>query len=171
MNIKGLSRKWLESIKIYIEIIALFVTPGMQPWGTSRHFCIHIYIVGYLVIILDSRDLLHFIIYPFTLSHVHINFKHYYNHGSHLVFKYVFNDIGIGPLVMEHKIHQQRLCTLSKIIVVWHLFTVLFMIFNFKDDLLFIKILNILKQISCENKFIDYLNLKRLFIVKHFLKQ
>ena len=45
------------------------------------------------------------------------------------------------------------------------------MIFNFKDDLLFIKILNILKQITCENKLINYRNLKRLLIVKDFLKQ
>ena len=72
-------------------------------------------------------------------------FKHYYNNGNHLVFKYVFNDVGIGPLVLDHKIHKQRLCTLSKKFVIWHPFTVLFMIFNFKNDLLFIKILNILK--------------------------
>ena len=26
----------------------------------------------------------------------------------------VFNDVGIGPLDLEHKIQQQRLCTLSK---------------------------------------------------------
>ena len=50
-------------------------------------------------------------------------------------------------------------------------FTVLFMIFNFKSDLLCIKILNILKQIACENKLINYCNLKRLLIVKNFLKQ
>ena len=46
------------------------------------------------------------------------------------------------------------------------------MIFNLKNDLLFIKILNIiLKQIACENKLINYRNLKRLLIVKNFLKQ
>ena len=45
------------------------------------------------------------------------------------------------------------------------------MIFNFKDDLLFIKILNILKQIACENKFITYRNFKRLLTVKHLLQQ
>ena len=50
-------------------------------------------------------------IIPFPL-HVHKNFKHYYTHGNHLVIKYVFNDVGIGPLVLEYKIHQQRLCTL-----------------------------------------------------------
>ena len=44
------------------------------------------------------------------------------------------------------------------------------MIFDFKDDLLFIKILNILKQITCK-KLINYRSLKRLFIVKNFLKQ
>ena len=44
------------------------------------------------------------------------------------------------------------------------------MIFNFKDDLLFIQILNILKQISCENKFINYLNLRRLFYSQTLLK-
>ena len=45
------------------------------------------------------------------------------------------------------------------------------MIFNFKNDLLYIKILNILKQIVCENKIINYRNLNRLLIVKNFLKQ
>ena len=46
------------------------------------------------------------------------------------------------------------------------------MIFNFKDDLLFIKMLNILKQIACENEFITYhRNLKMLLAVKHFLQQ
>ena len=44
------------------------------------------------------------------------------------------------------------------------------MIFNFKDDLLFTKILNILKQIACENELITYRNLKRLLTVKHFLQ-
>ena len=46
------------------------------------------------------------------------------------------------------------------------------MIFNFKNDLLFIKILKILKQIACENKLINYRNFKkRLVIVKNLLKQ
>ena len=36
-----------------IEIIALFVTPGMQRRGTSRHVCI--YIVSSLVIIFERR--------------------------------------------------------------------------------------------------------------------
>ena len=40
-----------------------------------------------------------------------------------------------------------------------------------KNDLLFIKILNIFKQIACENKLINYHNLKRLLTVKNFLKQ
>ena len=43
------------------------------------------------------------------------------------------------------------------------------MIFNFKDALLFIKILNILKQIACEKEFITYRNLK--MTAKHFLQQ
>ena len=94
-------------------------------------------------------SLLHFIFYPFPL-YVHKNFKHYYNHGNHIVFKYVINDVGIGPLVLEQKIHQQRLCSLSKKVVIRHPFTVLFMIFNFKNDLLFIKILKILQQITCD---------------------
>ena len=38
-----------------IEIIAPFVMPGMQLRGTSQHLCIYILIVGYLVIILESR--------------------------------------------------------------------------------------------------------------------
>ena len=143
----------------------------MQQRGTSRHLCIYTYIVAYLLIILESRlILLDFIFYHFPL-HVHKNFKHYYNHGNHLVFKYVFNDVGIGPLVLKHKIHQQCLCTLSKKVVLWHPFTVLFMIFNFKNDLLCFKILNILKQIACENKFINYRNFKRPLMVKNFLKQ
>ena len=45
------------------------------------------------------------------------------------------------------------------------------MIFNFKNDLLFIKILNIFKQIACENKLINNLNFKGLLIVKNFLQQ
>ena len=47
----------------------------------------------------------------------------------------------------------------------------LFMIFNFKIDLLFIKIFNILKQIACKHEFINYRNLKWLLTVKHFLQQ
>ena len=86
----------------------------MQRRGTSRHLCIYTYIVAYLVIILESR-VLYFIFYPFPL-HVHKNLKHYYNHGNNLVFKYLFNDV--GPLVLEHRINQQRLCTLSKIAVI-----------------------------------------------------
>ena len=50
-------------------------------------------------------------------------------------------------------------------------YPVLFMIFNFKNDVLCFKILNILKQITCENKLINYRNFKRLLIVKNFLKQ
>ena len=56
-----------------IEIIALFVTPGMQRRGTSRHLCI--YIISYLVIIL-------FVYYVFPLhvnKYIHNYFKHYYN--------------------------------------------------------------------------------------------
>ena len=45
------------------------------------------------------------------------------------------------------------------------------MIFNFKNDILFMKLLNILKQIACENELINFRNLKRLLIVKNFLKQ
>ena len=45
------------------------------------------------------------------------------------------------------------------------------MIFDFKNDLLFIKIFNIIKQIACENKLINYYNIKRFLIVKNFLKQ
>ena len=137
----------------------------MQRRGTSRHLCIYTYIAGYLRIILESKILLHFIFYPFPL-HVHKNFKHYYNHRNHLVLNCVFNDVGIGPLVLEHKIHQQSLCKLSKKVVTCHPFTVLFMIFNFKNDLLCIKSLNILKQIACKNKLINYRNLKRFLIVK-----
>ena len=44
------------------------------------------------------------------------------------------------------------------------------MILNFKDDLLFIKILNILEQIACENKLINYRNLKKTFDSQKRLK-
>ena len=47
-------------------------------------------------------------------------FKHYYNNGIDLVIKFVFNDVDFGPLVLGHKMHQQRVCTLSKIIGIWH---------------------------------------------------
>ena len=47
----------------------------------------------------------------------------------------------------------------------------LLMIFNLKIDLLFIKILNILKQIACRHEFINYRYLKRFLTVKHFLQQ
>ena len=70
--------------------------------------------VGRGVRLIVIGPLLHFIFYPFPL---HVQ-KHFYNHGNHLVFKYVLNDVGIGPLVREHKIYQQRLCTLSKIVVI-----------------------------------------------------
>ena len=63
---------------------------------------------------------------------------------------------------MEHKMYQQRQCAFSKKVVKWHPFTLLFMIFNFKNDLLLIKILNILKQIACENNLINFRYLKRL---------
>ena len=45
------------------------------------------------------------------------------------------------------------------------------MILDFKNDLLFIKIMNILKQIACENNLINFRNSKRLLMVKNFLKQ
>ena len=97
-----------------IEVIALFVTPGMQRRGTSRHVCI--YNVRYLVIILESSL---YCIFCFPLhfnKYVHKYFKHYYNDGNHLVLKYVFIYVSIGPLVLGHTIHRQRLCTLSKTI-------------------------------------------------------
>ena len=43
--------------------------------------------------------------------------------------------------------------------------------FQFKNDLLLIKILNILKQIACENNLVNFRYLKRLLIVKNYLKQ
>ena len=61
-----------------------------------------------------------FYILSFSIKCPKKKFTHYYNHGNHLVFKNVFNDVGIGPLVLEHETHQQRLCTLSKIVVIWH---------------------------------------------------
>ena len=136
-----------KMIRINSEILkfkALFITPGMQRRGTSRHLCIYTYIVAYLLIILQSRFccILYFILFHYMSTK---NCKHYYNHRNHLVFKYAFNDEDIGLLVLEHKIYQQRLCTLSKKVMILHPFTVLFMIFNFKNDLLFINILNILK--------------------------
>ena len=154
MNMRGLSGKWLESIQKY--------------WNYS-HFCNAWYataghVTSFMHIYLHCRlftyhywewSLRHCIFYHFQL-HVHKNFKHYCNHGNHLVFKYVFNYVGIGPLALEHKIHQQCLCTLSKKVVMWYPFTVLFMIFNFKNDLLFIKMLIILKQIGYEKKKLSF---------------
>ena len=71
-----------------------------------------------------------------STNNVHTYFKHYYNNGIHLVFKYLFNDAGIGPLVMGHKMHHHRLCSLSNLLGMWHPLTVLLMIFIFKDGLL-----------------------------------
>ena len=161
---RGLSEKWLESIQKYWNYSTLcnawyaaagHVTSFMHIYLHCRLFTYHSW----------EYSLLHFIFYPFPL-HVHKNFKHYYNHRKHQIFNCVFNDVGIRPLVLEHNIHQQRLCTLSKKVVICHSFTVLFMIFNFKNDLLCIKILNILKQIACENKLINHRNFKRLLIFK-----
>ena len=88
----------------------------MQRWGMSRHLCINTYIVAYLLIILENGVCC--ILYFILFHNVHKYFKHYYDHGNYLVFKYVFNDVGIGLLVLEHKIHQQHLCTLSKKVVI-----------------------------------------------------
>ena len=44
------------------------------------------------------------------------------------------------------------------------------MIFNFKNDLFCIKILNTLKQIACENNLINYRNLKKAFDSQKLLK-
>ena len=166
---RGLSKKWLESIQKYWNY-STFCNAWYAAAGHVMSF-MHIYLHFRLFTNHSwEYSLLHFIFYPFPL-HVHKNFKQYYNHGNHLVFKYVFNDVGIGPLVLKHKIHQRRLCTLSKKVVIWHHFTVLFMIFNFKNDLLFITISSILKRMACQNKLINYHHLKRLFIVKNFLEQ
>ena len=123
------------------------------------HTCI------YLVIIHESRPCC--IFFPFQLhvhKYAHKYFKnYYYKNGIHLVFKYVFNDVGLGPLVLEHKFHQQCLCTLSKIIGIWHPLTVLFMIYLFKDGLLFIKIVYKLKQISFQTNLLIIVSLKRVF--------
>ena len=43
--------------------------------------------------------------------------------------------------------------------------------FQFQKWLLFINMLNRLEKIACENKLINCRNLKRLLIVKNFLKQ
>ena len=132
------------------EIIALIVTPGMQERGKSHHLWIYVYIFSYIVIILKS-SLYSILFFPLRVNkYVHKYFKHYCNDGNHLVFKYVFIDVGVEPLVLEHIIHQQRLCMLSKIIEIWHPLTVLFMISLFKDGLLFILILNIFKPIACQ---------------------
>ena len=93
---------------------------------------------------------------------MHKYFKNYYKKWIHLVFKYAFNDVVLGSLVLEHKFHQQCLCTLLKMIGIWHPLTVLFMIFLFKDGLLFIKIMNILKQIACKTNLLIIVLKKRL---------
>ena len=72
------------------------------------------------------------------------------NDGNHLISNYVFNDVDTEPLVLEHKIHQERPLRSQKIIGIWNPLTVLFMIFLFKDGLMFIKIMNMFKQIACQ---------------------
>ena len=49
--------------------------------------------------------------------------------GNHLVLKYVFIHVRIGPPVLEHKIHRQRLRTLLNVIGILHPWTNLIMIF------------------------------------------
>ena len=100
-----LSGKWLESIQKYWNSNT-FCNVWYAAAGHVTSFMLHCRLCTYLSL---EQSSLHFIFYPLPL-HVHKKFKHYYNHGNHLVFKYVFR----GPLVLEHKIHQQRLCTLSK---------------------------------------------------------
>ena len=58
-----------------IEIIALFVTPGMQWRGTLRHLCIYTYIVAYWVIILESRVccILYFILFRYISTKISNN--------------------------------------------------------------------------------------------------
>ena len=64
----------------YIEIKALFITQGMQRWGTLRH-------VLFLRVVFIG-----FIFFPFHVNkYVYKYFKHYYNDGHRLVIKYVFN--------------------------------------------------------------------------------
>ena len=60
---------------------------------------------------------------------------------------------------------------LSKIMGIWHPLTVLFMISLFKDGLLSIKILNILKQIAFQTKLSMIVFFKRLWTAQHFLQQ
>ena len=107
----------------------------------------------------------------FHNKYVHRYFQNYYNYGNHLVLKYVFIYVSTGLQVLEHKIHRQRLCTLSKIIGIWHPLTVLFMISPFKYGLLFIKILNIFKQIACQMNLSINFFFKRLSSAQHFLQQ
>ena len=114
-----------------IEIIVLFVTPGMQQRGTSRH--VFIYIVSFFSYYFFSVDFVSFYIFPLHVhQHLHKYFKLYNNDRNYLVLKYVFNDVGMRPLVLEQKIHQKLLCTVSNIIRIWHPLTVLFMIFSFQ---------------------------------------
>ena len=55
-----------------IEIIALFVTNGMQQRGTSRHVLI-IYIVSSLVIIFFSVDFIPFIFFHYMSTNISTN--------------------------------------------------------------------------------------------------
>ena len=67
----------------------------------------------------------------------------------------MFNDVGMGPLVLVHKIHIQRLCTV-KIIRIWHPLTVSFMIFLFKNGLLLSKSIDYIQTNFFLNEFINY---------------
>ena len=130
----------------------------MQQRAGARHV-IYAYIptlsvISLLLLIVEFAE---FYILSFSITD---DQKHYYNCRNYPVFKCVSNDVGMGPLVLEIKIHHQRLCTLSKRVMIWHPFIILFMIFNFKDDLLFIRIVKIIKQIACEHELITYCNLK-----------
>ena len=72
MNMRGLFEKKNQNQYRNIEIIALFVTPGMQRRGTSLHLCIYTYIVAYLPIVLESRVccILYFILFHYMSTKI-----------------------------------------------------------------------------------------------------
>ena len=117
MYMRGLSGKLFESIQKYRNYStfcnACYAAAGHVT--SLMHLYLHCRFNIYLSFL--RVEFVVFKINPFPL-HVHKNFKHNYNHGNHLVFKYMFNDVCKGPLVLEHKIHQHRLCTLSKKVVI-----------------------------------------------------
>ena len=80
-----------------IEIKILFVASGIQRRGTSSY--LFIYTVSYLVTILESSL---YCILCFSITCQQICLQNYAD-GNHLLLKYEFIYVSIGPLALEYK--------------------------------------------------------------------